>query len=114
MISTISGALRIPAIAAFLAGLAANILTFFSARLTKSIAINLTVVTMVVGLAAHVAAAIYLIGTGIAAVAPPFASMAWGYVVPSNAVPCLSAIFSARVVRWVWAWQFYVITKVSS
>lgn len=114
MISSISGALRIPAIAAFFAGLAANILSFFSVRFAKGIAINLTVVTLIVGLAATVAAAIYAIGSGISAVAPPFANQAWSYVVPSNAVPCLSAIFSARVIRWVWMWQFYVITKVSS
>ncbi|WP_194586391.1 DUF5455 family protein, partial [Vibrio anguillarum] len=44
----------------------------------------------------------------------PSLSVAWGMVVPANAIPCMSAVLSARVIRWVWAWQFYVITKMSS
>ncbi|MGY5584766.1 DUF5455 family protein [Vibrio cincinnatiensis] len=114
IVNGVSKALSIPALAAFLAGLAANILSFFTQRMARSIAINLTVITLIVGITLTAATAIYAIGAGLSYVAPPYVLQAWGMVVPSNAVPCISAIFAARVVRWVWSWQFYVITKMAS
>lgn len=114
ILSGISTALRIPAIAAFIAGLAANILAWFSVRMARGLAINLTVITVIIGLATAIAASIYALGAGLSFIAPPYLTVAWGMVVPSNAIPCMSAILSARVIRWVWSWQFYVITKMSS
>ncbi|AGN30002.1 VI protein [Vibrio phage VFJ] len=114
IITGITGALRIPAIAAFLATLAANILSWFSERFTRAVAINLTVLTMVIGLALAAASAMYALAAGLAEITPPYVVDAWGMFVPSNAIPCVATIFSAKVIRWVWGWQFYVITKMSS
>ncbi|NNN47431.1 DUF5455 family protein [Vibrio sp. 2-2(8)] len=114
ILTGIGTALRVPAIAAFFAGLAANILAWFSARMARGLAINLTVITLIIGLATAVAASIYALAAGLSFIAPPYLSVAWGMLVPANAIPCMSAVLSARVIRWVWAWQFYVITKMSS
>lgn len=114
VLNSIGSALRLPALAIFLSQLAATILGWFATRLTRSVAINLTVLTMVFGLALTTSLAIYAVLSGLSYVVPPYLSQGFAYFVPDNAVPCLSAIFSARVIRWVWEWQFYAITKVSS
>lgn len=114
MLSSITGALRIPAIVTFLSTLAANILAFFSERLVRSAAINATIVTLIIGLTIALTASLYAIMAGLSSIAPPYARDAWGMFVPSNAYPCLSAIWSAKLIRLTWQWKFYVITKVSS
>lgn len=115
VLNGIGNALKVPAIAAFLSSLATQVLGFFvNLKFARAVAINLTVITMVVGLTLASMTAVYIIGSGLSRVTPPYLSQAWGMFVPSNALPCISAIFSARVIRWLWSWQFYVITKVSS
>lgn len=114
ILTNIGNALRLPALAVFLGQLAANVLGWFAAKMSRSLAINLTVITMIIGVATGIALSLLAILQGLSYVAPPYLSQAFSYFVPSNAVPCVSAIFSARLIRWVWSWQFYVITKVSS
>ncbi|MDS1772513.1 DUF5455 family protein [Vibrio vulnificus] len=114
MIASVTSALRIPALVSFLATLAANVLAFFSERLVRGAAINATVVTLIIGLTITLAASLYAIMTGLGSVSPPWAREAWGMFVPANAIPCISAIWSAKLIRWTWQWKFYVITKVSS
>ncbi|KOO14399.1 hypothetical protein AKJ18_13935 [Vibrio xuii] len=113
ILSTVSNALRIPALAMFLGNLAAQVLGWFAVRLSKGLALNLTVLTMVVGLALAVTISINTIFLGLSYVVPPWISDGFDFFIPSNAVPCLSAIFSARLIRWVWEWQFYAINKVA-
>lgn len=108
IISTIGSAMRLPALAAFLGGLGAQIFGFFALRLTKQVALNLTIITLVIGLALAIALVIQSTAVGLSYLAPP------AFFIPNNAVPCLSAIFASRLVRWVWEWQFYVVSKVSS
>ncbi|EKO3494134.1 DUF5455 family protein [Vibrio fluvialis] len=115
VLNGISNVLKVPAIAAFLSSLATQVLGFFvNLKFARAVAINLTVITMVVGLTIASMTAVYAVGSGLSYVTPPFVAQAWGMFVPDNAVGCVSAIFSARIIRWVWSWQFYVITKVSS
>ncbi|NTU36572.1 DUF5455 family protein, partial [Vibrio diabolicus] len=40
-------------------------------------------------------------------------SQAAGMFIPNNAVPCVSAIYSARLLRWVWEWKFYAIVRAA-
>ncbi|MGY3569731.1 DUF5455 family protein [Vibrio paucivorans] len=111
--STIGNALKLPAIATFIGGLAAQIMGWFAVRMSKGLAWNLTVLTMVIGLTLTVAFSINVLIAGLSYVVPPYVSSGFSMFVPSNAVPCLSAIFSARVIRWVWEWQFWAINRVS-
>lgn len=114
IISTLGNALKIPSIAIFLGQIASNILGWFAVRMTRSLAINLTVITLIIGIAAGIALSIYTIAGGLSYIVPDSLSQGFSYFVPSNAIPCISAILSARLIRWLWAWQFYAITKVSS
>ncbi|NVJ58002.1 MAG: DUF5455 family protein [Vibrionaceae bacterium] len=113
IVSSVGAALRVPALAIFLGQLGANILGWFAARMTRGLAMNLTILTMIIGVAALSALAIKSLITGLSYVVPPYLSLGFSFFVPSNAIPCLSAIFAARVIRWVWVWQFYAINKVA-
>ena len=113
ILSTIGNAMRAPALVAFLGGLAAKVFEFLFLRFTKQVAINLTIVTMIIGLATAVTYSIYALLTGLHFLVPSFISTAWGFFVPDIAVPCVSTILSARVMRWVWVWQVYIVTKVA-
>ncbi|WP_076587973.1 DUF5455 family protein [Vibrio ostreicida] len=110
----IGNALRLPAIAMFFGQLAASVLGWFAVRMTRSLAMNLAMITLLIGLATTVSFSLFLLASGLSYVAPPSLSQAFSFFVPSNAIPCMSVIFSARVIRWVWTWQFFVITTVSS
>ena len=114
VVNTVKNVLKVPAIAAFLAGLAGQILGFFTNFLTRKVAINLTIITMILGLALTVALSIKALATGLSYIAPPELVQGLSLFIPDNATYCVSIVFSAKVIRWVWSWQFYVITKVSS
>lgn len=107
-------ATRLAAAAAFFGGLAANILGFFAKIVSRGLAINLTVLTLVIGLTLVVIAAVGGLAFGLSHVVPPYINVAASMVVPDNAIPCISTLYSARVIRWVWQWQYYAIIKVTS
>lgn len=113
IISGIAGAARLPALAAFLGGLASQILTFLATRFTRTVAINLTIVTMIIGLAYVTSLGIYTALTGLSYVIPDWMDKAFGFFVPNNAVPCVSVILSARLMRWVWEWQAWVVLRMA-
>ena len=113
ILSGISGAMSLPALAAFLGGLATKVFEFFFLKFTKQMAINLTIVTMIIAMATATSYAIYAMLTGLHFLVPPFLSQAWGFFVPDVAVPCVSTILSARVLRWAWEWQVYAITRIA-
>lgn len=113
IITGISSAMRLPALASFLAGIAAQIFGYFALKLSRRMALNLTITVLVIGLAAAIALSIQTIAVGLSYAAPPELRQGFGMFVPNNAVPCISAILAARLVRWVWEWQFYVVSKVA-
>ncbi|MUK67666.1 DUF5455 family protein [Aliivibrio fischeri] len=114
IISGIGNVLRVPAIAAFIAGLAAQLVAWFSTFVARGVALNLAVIVIVVGLAVAISSGFWLMLEGISYVLPPEWSRGMAFITPSNAVPCLSTIAAARVTRWVWEWQIYAIHKATS
>ncbi|MUK93475.1 hypothetical protein GNP80_13645 [Aliivibrio fischeri] len=114
LISGIGNVLRVPAIAAFIAGLTAQLVAWFSTFVARGIALNLAVIVVVVGLAVAISSGFWLMLEGISYVLPPEWSRGMAFITPSNAVPCLSTIASARVTRWVWEWQIYAIHAATS
>ncbi|OCH17125.1 DUF5455 family protein [Aliivibrio logei] len=113
LIAATSKVLRIPAIAVFFGGLAAQLVAWFSVFVSRNIALNLAVIAFVVGLAVAIAASFWLMLEGISYVLPPEFSRAMGMITPSNAIPCLSTVASAKIARWVWMWQIYAIHRVT-
>ncbi len=114
ILSGVGNVLRIPALAAFIAGLAAQLVAWFSTFIARGVALNLAVIAIVAGLAIAIASSFWLMIEALSYVAPPEWSQGMGFITPSNAIPCLSTIAAARVTRWVWEWQIYAIHKVSS
>lgn len=113
IISAVGTVLRVPAIAAFIAALAAQFVAWFSTFVARGIALNLAVIVVVVGLAVAISSGFWLALEGLSYVLPPEFSRGMGLITPSNAVPCFSTIAAAKVTRWVWEWQIYAIQQVS-
>jgi hypothetical protein len=113
LLTGVGAALRVPAIAAFIAGLAAQVVAWFSTFVARGVALNLAVIVVVVGLAVAISSGFWLALEGLSYVVPPEFSRGMGLITPPNAVPCFSTIAAAKVTRWVWEWQIYAIQKVS-
>jgi hypothetical protein len=103
------GALRVPAIATFLAGLAGTCVAFLAQWFTKRTAIQLGIVASVVAITLVALSAIKLLVDGISLYIPPEILEGASMVIPSNLSPCLSAIIGAHTVRWVWIWKVHFI-----
>jgi hypothetical protein len=109
IISGVATALRLPALAAFLGTLFAQMVAFIAQWFTVKTAMQLGIVTAVVSLTAGMFLAIKSLLLGIAIVAPPEFGHAMSLIIPNNLPLCFSAIVSAHVVRWVWIWQVHFI-----
>ncbi len=114
ILSTVAGAMRIPAIAAFLAGLVGQLVAWLARFVARGTALNLAVIALVVTLAVGVGAGFWLMLEGIKMLIPSGIAQGLGFITPPNAIPCLSTIAAARITRWVWEWQIHVINRVSS
>lgn len=109
IISGIATALRLPALAAFLGTLFAQMVAFFAQWFTVKTAMQLGIIAAVVTLTVGLFAFIKSLMFGIAVVAPPQFAQAMSMIIPNNLPLCFSAIVSAHVVRWVWIWQVHFI-----
>ncbi|MBE3732288.1 DUF5455 family protein [Vibrio parahaemolyticus] len=98
IVSTIGTALRLPALVAFISQIATTLFGWFFIAKARNVTLTL---------------AIYTLAMGLSYVAPPMWSQAAGMFIPNSAVPCVSAIYSARLLRWVWEWKFYAIVRAA-
>ena len=114
ILSSIATAARLPALAGLLGGLFAKVVAVFATRFSASAAIQLGDITAIVGLTLALLLVLKGIVLGISATLPPFYSQAMSLVIPTNLLPCMTAVISARIVRWVWVWQVYFIQSVAS
>ena len=110
IVGSLATALRIPALAATLGGLFAGLIEFLAKTYSKRVAFQLAVVASIVAVTAAFSAAIYAIYLTIAVVAPSGTACGIALIVPFNAVPCVSAVMSAKVVRWVYEWKITFIS----
>ncbi|OHY89620.1 DUF5455 family protein [Vibrio rotiferianus] len=111
IIGTIGTALRLPALVGFIAQIATTLFGWFFIAKARNVTINLVIITLLIGLTVALTLAIYTMGAGLSYVVHPKWSQAAGMFIPSNAVPCISTIYSARLLRWVWEWKFYAIVR---
>ncbi|MBL4830177.1 MAG: DUF5455 family protein [Aliivibrio sp.] len=109
LFSTIANVARLPALAAFFTTLAANLVAWFTRFMSRGAAFNLVVVSLIVGLALTATAAINTMAFGLSFVLPDELVRGISMIMPTNAVPCVSAVFSAKLVRWVWEWQLVAL-----
>lgn len=114
IISSISSVLRLPALAAFLGTIFAEIVLIFTKWFTVKTAMQLGIVAAVISLTVGLFGVIKYLILGIAVIAPPYFTLAMALIIPNNLPLCMAAIVSANVVRWVWIWQVHFIEMYAS
>jgi hypothetical protein len=103
--------MRLPALMAFFVALFGALFSWFLKWFSHKMAYQMVVITSVVGLTMTLIVAIKALLFGILLVAPDNFVQACSWFVPDNSVLCLSAIVSAKAIRWVWVWQIHFIMK---
>jgi hypothetical protein len=101
--------LGLPALGVFLGGVFSGIVGFLATYLTKKVAITLAVLTVITGLTVAFMATIHGLVAGVTYYTPDALNMAVSWFVPDNAIPCVSAVWSARIFRWVYEWKIRII-----
>ncbi len=113
MLGAVGEAMSIPAIATFLASLAADIFAMLAKKFGRTLAMNATIILLIVTMTVALIMTINGMFMALSYVVPPYLSQAMALIVPSNLVPCMSLWFSAKTIRWAWTWHFYYIHSVA-
>ena len=92
-----------------LTSLFTSVFTFFMQYMTKRFALLLAVVASIGSLTITFFIAFSSLVQALAYSAPSPIVQAFGLAVPDNAVLCLSTVFTAHVMRWVYEWNVKVI-----
>lgn len=95
----------IPALLTLLGGLFMSILTFIGTYLTKRFAVVSLAIGLIITLTSAFFVALSSAAASINFVAPPWYSLAVQLVVPDNATICISAMLSARLLRFAYEWN---------
>lgn len=93
-----------PLLAAFFGSIFGKILDFFMKYFTRKVAMLPAVVIAITALTAALFAAFSGLLAGIEAAAPP-QLVAASIIFPPNMTACLSAVSSARLLKWVYDWN---------
>jgi len=110
IVGTLATALRIPMLAAFIGGLFSGLIEWFAKFFTKKVAFQFAVVASILSITAVFSAVIWGLYAAIEVAAPVGVSCGIGLIVPFNAVPAVSVILSARIIRWVYEWKITFIS----
>lgn len=89
-----------PWLAAFLTSILTKVFDFFAYKFTWRVALFATLITVLTTMTVTFFAAIKALVAAIYVVMPPDICSTWGWFIPDNFVPCLSAYASAAMLRW--------------
>lgn len=104
----------IVSIAGFIAQLFALIAGIFVTRFGWRLGIELAVMALVTAFTLSAIGAIKAALFAISFALPPEFVQGYNLLVPANFVPCLSAILSAKLVRWGWEWGVHIIYRLKN
>ena len=99
----------IPIIAGIIGGLFSSVFSYLATFLTKRFALVAAGIVLIVGVTTAFFASLSSILLSITMVAPPWYSLAVQLVVPDNATFCISAMLSARLLRFAYEWNVKII-----
>lgn len=99
----------IPWLAGVLASLFTALFTWFLQFFTKRMALVLAAVAILAAITVAFFTLIQGVITGLSYALPPQFTVAVGWVVPSNAPLCVSAIMTTYFARWAYAWQVRIV-----
>lgn len=97
----------------WIGNLIASVIAFFAASLTKKAAFGAAAVAAVIALTVVMAASIQALLTGIVYTLPEWASTG-ASMLPSNLAACISAIISAKLIRYFYDLKTSQIKLVAS
>ncbi len=98
----------IPALASFLGSIFTALVGFFSAYLTKRLALVAAGVVAIAGAFTVFYAAVLALVAGLSVPFPVVGNAVYCFL-PANTQACVSAILTAYVLRWVYEWKVRVI-----
>lgn len=99
----------IPWLAGVIAGLFTALFTWLIKFFSKRVAVVVAIVGVIATVTAAFFAGINALLAGIVMAAPDWVGVAASMVVPSNTTACLTAIVSAYVLKWAYAWNVRII-----
>lgn len=99
----------IPWLAALLASMFGAIFSWLIQFFTKRIAIVLAALAVLATVTTAFFALISGLAAGLSSATPAEFNEAIGLVMPSNVTACLTAISTAHLARWAYAWQVRII-----
>ena len=99
----------IPWLAGVIGAFFVAMFTWLVQFVTKKIALVLAVVSVIALVTTTFFAAIHSVIAALSFVSPPFLSTAVSWVVPDNFTACVSAILTAHLLKWAYAWQVRIL-----
>ncbi|OEE69469.1 DUF5455 family protein [Vibrio genomosp. F6] len=112
-IGAIAAATRLTALATLIASAFATAGTMLVTTITMGFATRLIAVALLAAVTGAGILGIVTIGDLVTFYAPPQFNQAMSLVVPDNSTFSLGTIIAAKIARWVYTWQFYIIDKLS-
>lgn len=94
---------------AFLIGLSTDLINFFLRFFTKKVAIGLVAVSILAALTATFYAALEAVASGLSVVTPDAIQVAASWIIPTNTSACIAAVGAARLARFAYDWQTYIV-----
>lgn len=101
--------LGLPWLAGVLGSIFLGLVAGVSKYVTKRFALIAVAITALITVTATFFAAINALLVSISYVAPQQLVDSFFLFMPSNAIPCISAILSAKLLRWVYDWNVRII-----
>jgi len=109
LVGALANVLRIPAIAGMLGGLFFGLMEWLTKFVSRKVAYQLAIITAIMAVTGGFILLIKGLFVGIMVYAPSQIACSIHLFVPSNATACVSAVLSARLVRWVYEWKITFI-----
>ena len=82
---------------------------FFLNHFTRRIALVVAGVAVLLTITATFFAAIQVLIAGLAVAMPPEVVLGAGMFIPGNADECMTAVITAHVIRYAYAWQYRIV-----
>lgn len=99
----------IPLLAGVLGGLFSSVFSFAAQYFTKRIALVVTGLVLMAGIVSAFYAAIIALITSIAVTMPQEIIDAMGFFVPDNAVAVVTAVWTAKTLRYAYDWNIKTV-----
>jgi hypothetical protein len=99
----------LPWLAGILGGFFTTIFQFFAQYLTKRLAVVAAAVTAIATLTTAMFASLSALTSSIAVALPDSIVIGAGLIVPDNAIPSISVVLSAHMIRYVYDWNVKII-----